>query len=236
MDGTSYPPFPNYSVTVDGRVFRDGREIRQRRHKNKYLMVTLSDKGKTYNRYVHRMVCETYHGPCPEGKECRHLDGSRDNNCASNLMWATEKENNADKKVHGTNNNGEAHGNAVLTDDIVLEARRRYASGDDIAKIARAFAVSPKTLRNAISGKRWGHLPNAQEIKRTRKLIDVATLDRVKEMLARGDKSHRQIGEDVGLSKNTIYGIWRRIRIISSAARASDAFPAIQISRRVGDK
>src|SRR3990170_1323459 len=38
-------------------------------------------------RLVHRMVLETFVGPCPDGMECAHEDGVRTNCNLSNLQW-----------------------------------------------------------------------------------------------------------------------------------------------------
>lgn len=54
-------------------------------------------------RYVHRLVCETFVGPEPfPGALVRHLDGDRLNNLADNLAWGTHADNTADAKGHGT--------------------------------------------------------------------------------------------------------------------------------------
>lgn len=43
---------------------------------------------------VHRIVCETFHGPSKNGKVLvDHADEYKDNNAASNLQWVTPKEN-----------------------------------------------------------------------------------------------------------------------------------------------
>jgi len=51
--------------------------------------------------YIHRLVCEAWHGPRPEGMECRHLDGNPFNNTPDNLRWGTSKENAQDTLRHG---------------------------------------------------------------------------------------------------------------------------------------
>lgn len=53
-------------------------------------------------RLVHRIVLEAFDGPCPEGQECRHLDGDANNNRRTNLRWGTRSENNDDAVEHGT--------------------------------------------------------------------------------------------------------------------------------------
>lgn len=48
-------------------------------------------KGKVYP--VHRLVCEAFHGPRPEGLVTLHLDGDPTNNRSENLAWGTQSKN-----------------------------------------------------------------------------------------------------------------------------------------------
>ncbi len=54
------------------------------------------------NAQVHRVVLETFQGPCPDGMVCRHLDGNPHNNRLDNLAWGTMLENSQDRFRHGT--------------------------------------------------------------------------------------------------------------------------------------
>lgn len=46
------------------------------------------------NLKVHRLVCEAFHGPAPDGKPIViHLDENSLNNRPENLKWGTQKEN-----------------------------------------------------------------------------------------------------------------------------------------------
>lgn len=55
-----------------------------------YQAVTLYGKRVR----VHRIVCETFHGPAPEGKTIvHHKDERKNNNRASNLEWSNQSEN-----------------------------------------------------------------------------------------------------------------------------------------------
>ena len=46
------------------------------------------------NMKVHRLVCEAFHGPAPEGQAVViHLDEDATNNRPENLKWGTQKEN-----------------------------------------------------------------------------------------------------------------------------------------------
>lgn len=64
-----------------------------------YQMLSLGGRS----RLVHRLVLVAFRGPCPEGLECAHLDGNRFNNALANLVWVTKTENEAHKRLHGTN-------------------------------------------------------------------------------------------------------------------------------------
>lgn len=56
---------------------------------NGYLLVGTGSK----NRSVHSLVCEAFHGPKPsKAHTVDHKDRDRSNNYASNLRWATKKE------------------------------------------------------------------------------------------------------------------------------------------------
>lgn len=48
-------------------------------------------KKRTYK--VARLVCEAFHGPCPDGLNCLHGDENSRNNKPGNLSWGTQKEN-----------------------------------------------------------------------------------------------------------------------------------------------
>lgn len=65
--------------------------------KTNYAVVSLSTKGKSYLRSVHRLVLETFVGPRPNNMEARHLDSIRCNPRLSNLEWGTTKENAEDR-------------------------------------------------------------------------------------------------------------------------------------------
>ena len=69
-----------------------------------YPQVNLSRLGmpRPLHMTVHVLVATAFHGPCPPRMECRHLDGNKTNNFASNLAWGTSTENNYDLVRHGT--------------------------------------------------------------------------------------------------------------------------------------
>lgn len=149
---------PGYCVGDDGSVWscvlmgvRRGvgdrwRRLRPHQQHRGHCAV---DLGRKATRFVHRLVLEAFVGPCPEGQQCRHLDGNPLNNQLSNLAWGTPRENHADSVRHGTayhlrpeamermragspghprnyvrHKAGEGHHRAKLSDEQVAHIRR----------------------------------------------------------------------------------------------------------------
>lgn len=106
------PDWDDYEVSDMGRV----RSWRVRGHTTRRSSMphlrrptkagkgyfSVSGRTGVKPKYVHRLVLFAFVGPCPEGMECRHLDGNRTNNRLSNLKWGTPEENTQDKIEHGT--------------------------------------------------------------------------------------------------------------------------------------
>lgn len=64
---------------------------------NGYLQVTISWKRLA----VHRLICEAFHGLCPENKcHVDHIDRNPANNKPENLRWCTRSENQRNRSVH----------------------------------------------------------------------------------------------------------------------------------------
>lgn len=92
------PEHPEYKVSNGGDVMAPSGCLLKPHPTNGYQRVSL---GNT-QRYVHRLVLEAFVGPCPPGKQCRHLNGDKADNKLTNLAWGTPSENNYDRVRHGT--------------------------------------------------------------------------------------------------------------------------------------
>lgn len=121
-----------------------------------YKVVGLRKAGERKLRFVHALVAEAFIGPRPDGMECCHWDGKPHNNLPANLRWDTKAGNCADRARHGTNNNGERHGAAKLTEEDVLAIRRdcRYQK-----EIAIEYKVSKSLVSLIQRRERWAHVP-----------------------------------------------------------------------------
>lgn len=144
----------------------------------KYKRVNLRRDAGRITKYVHTLVLEAFVGPKPEGMEACHFpDADPSNNNLSNLRWGTRRDNSDDRLFHNKFKTKTAPSKAFmaarlrgsechmtkLTEEQVLEARK--ASQDlqwgDLGKMAKRLSISTATLRSAIIGKTWSHLPGA---------------------------------------------------------------------------
>lgn len=166
--------FPGYRCSDDGsvwsrRVRGSGDYLSDKWHQLKsnvdrdgYLRVSLYCNRKLHKYKVHRLVCKAFHGPSPEGLECRHLNGNRTDNSAKNLVWGTKTENQADRVRNGTMNplRGEKHHAAKLTENNVREIREIYVIGNvNQRQLAKLYGVSRWQIGRIIRGQGWQHVP-----------------------------------------------------------------------------
>lgn len=202
------PSFPLYSAGDDGHIYRNGKRLKSRDNGHGYLHVFLRKDGKTHTRYVHRMVCEAYRGPCPDGWQCRHRDNVRSHNEPDNVEWATRKDNESDKVKFGTINRGERASHSVLTEDMVSIARVRAGNGERIDHLAAELCVNPGTLGDAITGKRWDWLSGAIPSFTTRRKF---TDDQVRTIRSlAGRETEVAIAKRFGVGRSAIGLIIRR--------------------------
>ena len=125
----------------------------------KYVGLQLLNKDLVQcKEYLHRLICEAKTGTCPDGMECRHIDGDKSNNKASNLEWGTVLENAKDRVLHGTSGKGESNSMSKLSESDVLKMRELRGRGLYYKDIASMYGVSKMTAHRAINGKCWGHI------------------------------------------------------------------------------
>ena len=126
--------FPAYRVHNDGSIWSCWRKgpgatltnifrcMVQTVDRDGYGRVDLHGETRV-SRKVCVLVCTAFHGPCPDGMVCRHLDGNSRNDRADNLAWGTPLKNTDDRRRHGTIAVGESHGKAKLTDAQIADLR-----------------------------------------------------------------------------------------------------------------
>lgn len=128
-----------------------------------YFGVNLYEQKKGKFTYIHKLVLETFIGPCPNKMECRHLNDNRKDNRLKNLRWGTRSENLLDRSRNGISNTGDHKGSknqmAKLTNDDVVRIRCLLAKGHlTQEEISKLFNVTRMAISLIKCGKRWKHV------------------------------------------------------------------------------
>lgn len=166
MNEEIWKPFPRnpiYLISTYGRVIGvKGRILKFTTNIEGYQVITLDINNQSKRFRIHRAVLETFVGPCPPKHQCAHLNGNRSDNRLENLKWVTAKENSEHQVMHGTNRAGTRHGCAKLSENDVLQIRRRYVRHknrrSNSSTLAQEFGVHPTTICKIVRFKKWKNL------------------------------------------------------------------------------
>lgn len=156
------PEYPGLVISSDGRIQGpSGKWLKTPVSKRTGYQQFTYYPGDGTCKYplVHSVVCVAFHGPRPEGMQVRHLNGDRCDNRADNLRWGTPKENQGDRRAHGTGHpQGSDHPMSKLKVEDVLEIRRRIDAGESRRKISKDYPVGHPTIGAIGRRKIWGHI------------------------------------------------------------------------------
>jgi hypothetical protein len=151
-----------YEVSSDGQVrskdrvssdgsLRRGRLLTPTGLKHKH--VTLSRSGVKVQAHVHVLVLEAFVGPRPDGMECLHWDDDPTNNNVANLRWDTRAEN-----IRDAIRNGRLSDRGSIPSGAVFSIRKRVASGERQADIAREYDVDPSAISHIVRRNSYANL------------------------------------------------------------------------------
>ena len=152
--------FPNYGIDEQGNVFsfKSNQFIRPimarviKGNKNQaYWSVILKKEGKSYQRYIHRLLAQTFIFNSEKKATVNHKDGNRLNNNLDNLEWTTQKENvdHALDILHTFQANRKLKSEDI---SIIFQMRKK---GIRYKEIAKQFNVSHHQIRSIIHGRQW---------------------------------------------------------------------------------
>ena len=155
-------PYPNnkkYLVSPFGNVWSPRTKKFMKTHPDNsgYLHISFYKEGERTTRLLHRVVLETFRGPCPDGMEALHNDGDKKHNHILNLRWGTKEENMKDVKNYYLGNGGQKSVHAKLTAHQVQEVRRMGSIGLPQRYIAEIFGIDKSAISRINSRKiyRW---------------------------------------------------------------------------------
>lgn len=110
---------------------------------------------------AHRISWQLANGPIPDGLHVLHHCDTPGCVNPGHLYLGTHADNMRDMAARGRAvggpgaKHGEAHHMAVLTEEIVVQARQRVAGGGKVSQLAAEYGVNYTTLYHAVSGRTW---------------------------------------------------------------------------------
>ncbi len=225
-------PVARYRAGDDGRIYSHAkgrwRPLKSTPSHGRPRVALVDASGKAHTRSVAALICRAFHGPRPIGCEALHYPDPDKTNCRpENLRWAPRGSSmlGTDRlESYRPDRHGEQVHTARLTAELVAYAREAYSAGATCLDLATEIGVSESTIRYAINGTTWNHLPGAIPTDKGRaagtdvpsaKLDELAVLD-IRRRSAAGE-STRSIANQYGLNWMTIHRIvrrqsWRQVR------------------------
>jgi hypothetical protein len=119
--------------------------------------------GISHTERAHRLSWQMHRGPIPSGLfVCHHCDVPACVN-PEHLFIGTCADNNQDMAAKDRCDRvkrpkGELHGNAVLTEKIVLRIRREYRPNVPLRVYAERYGTSLQTIWSIVHRKGWKHI------------------------------------------------------------------------------
>lgn len=158
--------FPNYAICEDGKIFNLKKPIKIRKQSNslneyyqikfktvadKYPCVNLVDKdNKNRKMYVHRLLAMCFIKNKQQKPQVNHKNGNKSDYSLNNLEWVTAKQNVRHAFRHGLRGKGK-----VLSEEQVVEIKKRIKQGEPVRKIYRDFPVKIKIIYDIKFGRSW---------------------------------------------------------------------------------
>lgn len=151
--------WPDYRAGSDGIVYSrkwgKWRPMKPTKHAMGYPRICLCANGKKTNLFIHRIICEAFHGkPSHDKLQVCHKDGTQTNSNPTNLSWGTQSDNWVDRKRHGRGNSGEHHPMSKLSDKQRNQIVLSFTSGFFTQKeLSNTYGVGIQAIRHCV--KTW---------------------------------------------------------------------------------
>jgi len=155
------PNFSDYDVSTLGEVrsYKGGDKcclMKLRIGIDGYPRVTLQDDSGTKRvRRVHLLVADAFLGPA-KGRIVRHRNGDLQDPRLVNLKYGTQKENSADRYLHGTHGIGGNNSQAILTEKEAKAIMKLKGKVSQV-EISKRFGISRQAVSDIHRGKTWAH-------------------------------------------------------------------------------
>ena len=152
MDWKIIKEATNYEISSQGEVRNRITKyiLKGRLTKSGYLQVSLKldETGRFTNKYIHRLVAQSFIKNPEEKREVNHIDGNKTNNNVENLEWVTSSENQKHRHSIGFKKTSNRHIGMFNKENVLIK---------DFDSILEAVSYFNKTSRvnidNALQGK-----------------------------------------------------------------------------------
>ena len=154
MDGIE---LGRYLVSNKGRVFDTKNKVMKNILDNgfgyKLISLYIPSKGKSMNRYVHRLVAHEFCEGYSPSKEVNHIDEDKSNNCSENLQWVTSKQNTRHSIKTGRVN-GVKRGSCIQTDESHREEVAKGLCGElSLGRLSSDLGLPRTTVSSMLNGR-----------------------------------------------------------------------------------
>lgn len=137
------PQFDHHYVTEDGQIINKKTGVTKKLQtlQSGYLACTITEFNKGTTMLLHRALALAYL-PNPEDKRTvNHIDGNKQNNCLSNLEWATDAEN-----IKHAYDTGLNKGNSKVTPEHLELIYERFFNGETLTAISKDLPYNNVTV------------------------------------------------------------------------------------------
>lgn len=150
--------YKNYFADENGIVYsrKSGilKPLKQRKSNQGYYAVCIYDDGKQFQRYVHRIIAETFIRELDIRKKetVNHIDGNKENNSLENLEIISAAENVKHSYRIGLHKTGGNHERAKFSDFMISSALHEINGGASVNSIAKKYGISQSYLNKIKNG------------------------------------------------------------------------------------
>lgn len=130
--------------------------IRKSISSGKYKVTLVSKRGRITSIGCGRLVAKTFIKEPAYDEVVRYKDGNVLNDILSNVYFSTRSEClRTSPRKNRMSISGERNGMAILTDNQVLEIRKKRNNGKTYNQLKDEYKVSIGCIHNIITGKKW---------------------------------------------------------------------------------
>jgi len=145
-----------YEISNTGLIRNSKGKILSSYLRTGYHAVTLKDNK---NYFVHRLLAIAFIDNPLNKPQVNHINGVKTDISLSNLEWVTCSENRSHAfKIGLCSSLGSKNPSVRLTENQVIQIRKRRALGHSIKRLSFDYRISDTQIWRIIKRERWGHV------------------------------------------------------------------------------